>query len=133
MAMTFTYASFGPYERITATWTSDGDGDAAGTSIAFFGDLIKGITVPDGTAAPTADYDITLTNEYGVDILALCADNLADRHTSNTEEVYFNLDDIGGGLAIGAYPIVHGPIIVTVAAAGATKAGVLHLFVFRRG
>lgn len=131
MAMTFTYDETlkdRGFTRVIATWTSNGSGAASGTSKRVAGSLIKGVTDP-GTAAPSANYDITITDEEGVNILGGTQDDLTDRHTSNTEEEYFLvLDDAGTPLAQSLHPVVCGAITVTVANAGDTKDGVLYLY-----
>lgn len=134
MAMTFTYddgsdglgGGRGHIRKITAAWTSDGSGDASGTTRKIVGELLKGVTVPDGSAAPTADYDITLTDSDGADLLSGCADNLADRHTANTETVQFLVTDGTAGIAV--HPVAVSTITVTVANAGDTTAGTLVLY-----
>lgn len=131
MPMTFTYddghdkdGAKGPIRTVVASWTSDGSGDAAGTSSKINGELLKGVTNP--TDGPTDDYDITLTDVDGADLLSGCSDNLADRDTTNTETVHFNLSD--GTSPIAAYPAVNSTVTVTVANAGAMKSGVLTLY-----
>lgn len=134
MAMTFAYdeGSDGAgyrhaYRKVVVSWTSDGSGDASGTSQKLVGELVKATTNP--TDGPTDNYDITLTDEDGVNILAGCDDDLADRDTTNSEEVYFFLKDHAGSpLAQSLHPVICGTVTVTVAAAGATKSGVLNLF-----
>ena len=131
MAMTFTYDD--GYDKdgrqlgvrkVICSWTSDASGDAAGTSDKIVGLLLKGVTDP--TDGPTASYDITLTDSDSVNLLSTCIDDLADRHTTNTEVVEFLLTDGTAGIA--AHPAVCSPITVTVANAGATKSGVLVLY-----
>lgn len=131
MAMTFAYDDGhdkdglrGRVRTVTASWTSDGSGDAAGTTKKINGRLLKGVTNP--TDGPTDDYDITLTDADGADLLSGCIDNLVDRDTTNTETVHFLLSDGAAGIA--AYPVANSAVTVTVAAAGATKSGVLVLY-----
>jgi hypothetical protein len=132
MAMTFTYddghdkngGSRGAVRKIICSWTSDGSGDATGTTLKVNGFLLKGVTNP--TDGPTDDYDITLTDDEGANLLSGSFDDLADRDTTNTETVHFNLTD--GAAPIAAYPAVCSTITVTVAAAGNTKSGVLVLY-----
>jgi hypothetical protein len=131
MAVTFSYddgydknGERGLIRKVIASWTSDGSGDAAGTSAKINGELLKGVTNP--TDGPTDDYDIVLTDEDGADLLSGSFDNLADRDTTNTETVHFSLTD--GTVPIAAYPAVCSPVTVTVAAAGATKSGVLTIY-----
>lgn len=114
--------------KVIVSWTSDGSGDASGTSQKLVGELVKATTNP--TDGPTDNYDITLADEDGVNILAGCDDDLADRDTANSEEVYFLVKDHAGSpLAQSLHPVICGPVTVTVAAAGATKSGVLNLFI----
>lgn len=108
------------------TWESDGDGDADGT-VVIDGEILKVVTNP-GAAAPTADYDITLLDEDGLDVLEGACMN---RHTSNSEAAYpFKEVTLGGtGSDAAARPCVAaGPLTFTVANAGATKAGVAKVF-----
>ena len=120
--MTFAYHDLGAIRKIVATWTSDSaTGAVSGTTEKIVGSLIKGITDP-GTAAPTADYDIVLTDEQSFNILTGAADDLTDRHTSNTEEVYFDQADHD------RFPVVADTIGIAVAAAGNSKQGVLTIY-----
>ena len=121
MAMTFTYDETGPIWKIIAVWTCDASGDAAATTKKITGSLIKGVTDP-GAAAPTADYDIVLTDPEGINLLGLSADDLVDRHTTTTEEVYFYLST---GLRD---PVVADKITVTVSNAGNAKNGEIILY-----
>lgn len=131
MAMSFTYQRLGPVVQVIADWTSDESGDASGTTApVVHGEIVKGVTVPSSTAAPTADYDITITDQNSVDVLGGCQDDLSDRHTSNTEEEYFLvLDDAETSLAQSLHPVVSDRLTVTVANAGDTKAGTVYLYV----
>lgn len=130
MAMTFAYQTLGPMVKIIGTWTSDGSGDATGTTVpVVYGELVKAITDP-GAAAPTANYDIVITDEQSVNVLGGTQDDLLDRHTSNTEEEYFLvLDDAGTPLAQSLHPVVADKLTVTVSNAGDTKNGVVYLYV----
>lgn len=118
MAMTFTYDEGGVIRKIIAAWTSDAGGDASGTTKKIVGELLRGVTDPSATAAPTDDYDIVITDEEGVDVLGNCDDDLVDRDTANTESVEFIV-----ATATGARPVVADKLTFTVAAAGDAKAG----------
>ncbi len=131
MAVNFTYddgynkdGDKGAIRRVNVDWTSDGSGDAAGTSLKINGYLLKGVTVP--SDGPTDDYDIVLTDSDGADLLSGCIAGLTNRDTTNTETVHFLLTDGAAGIA--AHPAVCSPITVTVAAAGAAKSGTLVLY-----
>lgn len=131
MPMTFSYddgfdkgGNKGRIRRILVSWTSDASGDASGTSLKVNGYLLKGVTVP--TDGPTDDYDITLTDSDGADLLENSEADLTNRDTTDTETVSFALTD--GAAPIAAYPAVCSEITVTVAAAGNTKSGLLVLY-----
>ena len=122
-SMTFAYHDLGAIRKIIATWTSDdAAGTASGTTEKIVGTLIKGITDPSGTAAPTDNYDIALTDEQSFNVLTGAADDLADRDTANTEEVYFDQADHE------RFPVVADKITIAVTAAGNSKQGVLTLY-----
>lgn len=128
-AMTFSYDELGAIGKIIVDWTSDdATGAVSGTTKKITGTLIKGVTDP-GATAPTADYDIAITDEEGVNVLGNCVDDLADRHTSTTEEVYFlvsNLAAIDPGGNI--HPVVCDKLTVSVTNAGNSKEGQLILY-----
>jgi hypothetical protein len=125
MTMSFSYESIGEWLLVTAAWTSDASGDASDTTARIVGSLVKATTIPDGTAPPSPNYDITLTDDEGIDILAPCALSLADRSNVAAEAIYciFN----GTSEQVASYPAVADAITVTVDNAGVTKAGVLKL------
>jgi hypothetical protein len=117
-----------PVRVATVTWESDGDGNADGT-VTLNGQIVKVTTNP-GTAAPTADYDITLVDDDGIDI---AQGLLADRHTSNSEEQYLYVEPTLGGTGTdaAALPLYHaGEVTFTVANAGNTKAGVAKIYMY---
>lgn len=128
-AMTFTYddGSDGTGQpagvrKVTVDWTSDDTtGAVTGTTRKIVGWLIKGVTDP-GSAAPTDNYDINLTDPEGTDILTLCVSKLIDRDTTTTEQAYFHLT------AGGTHPVVCDAITVAVTNAGNSKTGQLILY-----
>lgn len=100
--------------KYVVAWTSDASGDATAT-LPLDGCLVRMVTNPDGTDAPTDNYDITIIDEDGVDLLN---GEGADRDTANSEQVF--LTD----------PAFHnGDVTVTIANAGDTKAGTVTLYV----
>lgn len=96
---------------IEAVWTGDNGSDAIEVADAY-GVVVTQfdiyvllvVTNPDGS--PTADYDITLVDSSGVDIMG---GELGDRHTSNSEQA---MPYIGGGYGPRK---VTGPLTITVA------------------
>lgn len=107
-------------EKISVAWTSDASGNATGTMTKLYGFVIKVITDPDGSAAPTDNYDITLVDENAVDALD---GKLADRDTANNEQVY----PTPTSSAIPAF--VCGDHTFTVANAGNAKSGVCTFYI----
>lgn len=101
----------------TVTWTSDAAGAATQTITGFDGQIHRIVTDPAaGGSAPTDDYDITLVDSDGLDILGGAG---ANRDTANTEQL-----DISA-----VAPLVHyGDLVLTVAAAGDTKAGTVKIY-----
>lgn len=133
-SMTFTYDAgtdhLGQHcnvKKVIADWVSDdATGAVSGTTAKIAGTLIKGVTNPSGTAAPTDNYDIAITDAEALDVLAGSFDNLADRDTANTEEVYFGLTD--GAAMLPVFPVVCDALTVAVTNAGNSKAGRLVLY-----
>ena len=74
-------------KKIKFDWTSgtgaEGGTASGETTYAYDGKIEALITDP-GATAPTDDYDITVTDEDGYDVLAGAG---ADRDTANTEQV----------------------------------------------
>lgn len=134
MAMSFTYDDGYDYQprqnglrRIIASWTSSGAGAASGTTSKIVGTLVKAVTVP--TDGPTDNYDIAITDEQSVDVLAACKTSLANRDTTTTEETYFFLLNADTSpLSMRQGPSVCGQLSIAITNAGATKSGVLHLY-----
>lgn len=116
--VTITEETYGTVRKITWEWTSDGSGDASGTTTsAFSGKILALVTDPDGTSAPTDNYDITITDEEGVDVLVAAG---ADRDTANTEQV---VDQATLGV------VANDTLTLTVANAGDSNAGKVFLFI----
>ena len=74
-------------EVVTVDWVADSaDATVPTLSLPLEGFLIKAITNP-GATAPSANYDITLTDPED-SALDAAASLLINRHTSTTEQVY---------------------------------------------
>ncbi len=100
-------------KAITITWTS-ATGGAVVQSFNMDGALVRMVTNP-GASAPTADYDITLVDADGVDLLA---GEGADRHTTASEQLF-----------PANTPYHVGAVDFTIAAAGDEKTGTCILYV----
>jgi hypothetical protein len=117
--------STGSIRKILIDWTSDDTtGAVTVTTRKISGELLKAVTDP-GAAAPTADYDITITDEEGANVLANCHDDLADRHTSTTQTVDFFLS---GAANVGARPVVCDALSVAITNAGNSKQGQIAIY-----
>lgn len=127
--MTFTYDDEGAIRKVIADWVSDdATGAVSGTTKKITGTLIKGVTDP-GATAPTDNYDIALTDEESVDVLAACQSDLTNRDTANSEQVYFLVKDAAGTpLAQSLHPVVCDKLTVAVTNAGNSKTGQLVLY-----
>lgn len=120
MVATVTYEETGPINTIKVAWLSD---DAAGTFTAttkiISGALLVGITDP-GATAPTDDYDVTIKDDEGLDVLDNCYDDLVDRDTADSERVDFFLT---GAINVAARPVVNSKLTIAGAACGNAKLG----------
>lgn len=129
--MTFTYDELGPIRKIIAEWVSDDStGAATGTTKKITGTLIKVSTDP-GAAAPTDNWDVVVTDEEGVDVLATCqqAAALVARDTANSEETYLYLKNIDATpIGFAVFPVVCDKLTIAVANAGNSKTGQITLF-----
>lgn len=122
----------GPVKRVIADWVSDASAGTAlaTTSAKIVGRIVKSVTVPSATAAPSDNYDIALADEESVNPLAGCDDTLDNLSTSATQERYFFVEDTDSSpLAKSVHPVVCSPITVSIANAGNSKAGKLVLYV----
>ena len=108
-------------EKVQIDWLSDASGNADST-VNLHGFLLKAITDPSGSAAPTDNYDITLVAD-GIDQLGGA---LADRDTANNEMVYPTATSA-------QVPIfLAGDHTFTIANAGNAKQGTVYLYLRER-
>ncbi len=98
---------------IKITWTSATDGSVV-QSFDIDGAIMRMVTNP-GATAPTDDYDITLVDADGVDLLA---GEGANRDTSTSEQVFPTNNPLHNGL-----------VDFTIASAGGEKTGTCTLYV----
>ena len=115
-AIVSVYEDFAPgVKKIKWSWTSATGGTASGaTTNTYTGKVRRVVTDPDGTAAPTDDYDITITDDDGIDVLD---GNGANRDTATNEVI------APSGIIVGS------KLTLNVANAGAEKAGVVYVYV----
>jgi hypothetical protein len=115
--VTITEETFGSLKKIAWAWTSDAAGVVSGTLTtgAYNGVLERLVTVPSGAAAPTDNYDVTVLDEDGTDVLMGAG---ADRDTANTEQV----------LASSLGAVANDRLELRVANAGNSKGGTVYLY-----
>lgn len=118
MSVTATERRFPTVKKVTLVWVSAADGTASGATVGGYdGKLIGMTTIPAAAgAAPTDNYDITLADGDGHDVLLGAG---ANRDTANTEHV--------AEASLGA--VSASLLTLSVAAAGDTKGGTVVLYI----
>ena len=99
-------------------WTSAADGTATNSTTKLHSGKVLELATDPGSTAPSADYDITITDSDGLDVLA---GQGADRHTSNTEYV---IDSDSNPLGV----VADSTLTINVSNAGDSKVGVAYLY-----
>ncbi|MGE0229984.1 MAG: hypothetical protein AB7I38_17065 [Dehalococcoidia bacterium] len=108
---------YGSVKKVSFAWTSDASGNAdAQTSLAYNGEVVRLVTDPDGTAAPTDNYDVAVNDEDGADVLMGAG---ANRDTANTEQV----------LASSLGVVANDKLTLQVTNAGNAKSGVVRIYI----
>lgn len=107
-------------KKIDVAWTSDANGDADGATLDISGRVLRVVTVP-GAATPTNNYDVTIEDEDGVDILDGQGANRSDTTAQQVAAVLTK----GGGVVATA---VEGTIEPKVANAGDSKTGTMSIY-----
>lgn len=110
--------TYGTVKKIKWAWTTTAGGAAdLVTAEAYSGKVEALVTVPGGGgAAPTDNYDVTVTDEDGTDVLA---GGGVDRDTANTET------KLSANLGI----VANDKLTLNVTNAGAAKSGVVYLYI----
>jgi len=101
-------------------WVADGSGDATAilTKVDIDG-IIMGISmIPDGVDPPDANWDLTIVDEFGLDLLRGLGTNLVATQVDKIPEM-------DNGQAI---PCVTSQVTVTVDEAGADNAGKIIIY-----
>lgn len=124
MSVTVT-EKLGPRVRkITFDFVSAADGTA--TKTYFVSGTIVRVTFDPGAVAPTDNWDVTLTDPHGIDVLAGQGANI---DTANTSHVCPGMP-ITDGTTVGVVPIaVADDLILAIANAGDSKTGKVILYV----
>jgi hypothetical protein len=106
---------FGNVSKIKWTWTSSAGGVAdLVTSRSYYGEVLALVTDP-GSTAPDDNYDLTITDSEGFDVLQGAG---ANRDTANTETAVPT-----------ATSVAFGTLTLNVSNAGAAKDGVAILYI----
>jgi len=109
----------GTVRKIVFSWTSAADGTASETTEKpYSGEILGLATVPDtGDDQPSDQYDITITDEDDLDVLA---GQGANRSNASTE--YVTARETLGCVA-------NDTLTINVSGAGDTKSGTAYLFI----
>lgn len=100
--------------KITWAWTSATGGAASGTTTGTYTGKVRRVITDPGATAPTDDYDITITDSDGYDVLD---GNGANRDTATTEVL------APSGIIAGS------TLTLNIANAGDEKVGTVVLYV----
>jgi hypothetical protein len=111
----------------TFDWLSDGAGIATVLSgLPVTGKIQRVVFVPSASAVPTTLYDVTMTDENGIDVLAGHGANLSETTASSVCPGTALKD----GTTVGVVQtVVDGILTLNVTNAGASKAGQVILYV----
>lgn len=105
-----------PVQKVRLTWTSDASGVVTERAVTgLSGRITRIVTNP--TDGPTDDYDVTVLDEDGIDLLGGAGGN---RDTTNTE-----------GATVTTPLDFSGTIYPTIANAGNAKSGAITLYISR--
>lgn len=112
----------------TFDWVSAADGTATVPSTIAVSGAIARVVFDPGSPAPTADYDVTLTDENGIDVLAGQGTNVTLSATvaSHVCPGVPLKDGTTTGIVV---PIVDGILTLNVTNAGNSKAGKVVVYV----
>jgi len=117
---TITEETHGTVKKITFAWAvgsaSSSAVTASATSNAYSGAIKRLVTVPDGSTAPSANYDITVSDQNSTDVLMAGG---ANRHSANTEQV--NAASLG--------IVANDTLTLKVTGCGASCAGTVYLYI----
>lgn len=111
----------------TFDWVSDGSGNATlASSVVVSGQMVRVVFVPSASAAPTANYDVTLTDADGIDVLAGQGANLSATLSANVCPG----TPLKDGTTTSVLPLVVDSVLtLNVSNAGDSKAGRVAVYV----
>lgn len=116
--VTVSEETHGTVKKIVFSWISDASGDASGTSTtsAYSGAISRLVTVPDGVAVPSLNYDVYVYDEDTTDVLMAAGENRSD---TATEQV----------LASSLGFVANDKLSLVVDAAGDSKKGTVYIYI----
>ena len=107
-----------PVALIACAFTTDGDGDASEESETLNGRVSRIVTNPDDTATPTTNWDLTILDEDGIDILGGSGADRDAADSGASEQVAPSVAELA----------VASTLTFTVAHGGSAKKGVVNLY-----
>lgn len=118
--VTITEETYGTIKKIKFDWTSGTAGDAgtaSGQTTYVYSGKILGLATDPGSAAPTDNYTITITDGDSMDVLMGAA--VGNRDTANTEYIL--------STSLGA--VANDKLTINVSSAGTSKEGIAYLYI----
>lgn len=121
-SITKTEETFGVIKKISWAWTADTDGKVAKatanatTAAVLNGEIVRLVTVPDATSAPSDNYDVYIYDEDGLDVLLGAG---KDRDTATAEQV------AAANLSV----VANDRLTLYVEGAGSGGKGTVHLYI----
>lgn len=114
----------GTIHKVTLSWTTHTDGSATKTTDPLTGTIV-GITYNPGSTTPSDNYDMTLSDEDGFDVLSGQGANLDQ---STTTRIVPGVPFKDGTTTSLAPVAVHGTLALSITNAGDTKNGTLVIY-----
>ncbi len=113
--VTVTETSIGNVHKIKWAWTSTAGGAADLVTAGVYAGRVVALVTDPGSTAPDDNYDITITDAEGYDVMQGAG---ANRDTANTETAVPTVTSVA-----------FGPLTLNVSNAGSAKVGVAILYV----
>lgn len=115
----------GPIRRTSLAWVSDGSGNVNGIATKLVGAIVRVEFIPSATASPSANYDVQLKSESGIDLLAGQGANLSNSAASQFAPACPFTDGTTTSIAP---PQVNEDVELDVRNAGSAKAGTVVVY-----
>lgn len=112
--------------RITIDWTSHTDGTVTQALPKAYSGILERVVFNPGATAPTALYDVTLTDEQSVDVLA---GQGADLSATVTSQVKPGIPFKDGTTTSVAPVVIDDLLTLNITNAGSGKTGVIVLYI----